>query len=142
MRIRPFQFTIRGLMGLVTIVAILVVADLKIRQFSLVAGDRRQRATEFARIETEIRATADAMETCAVARMSGGRAAYWELHRIALVYLVRADHNRALATKYDRAASQPWAGISPDPPEPSPGLPEDRERETGDGSPGDTGRDQ
>ncbi len=125
MRLASARFTIRWLMAVIAVIAVLVYAGQTVVRLRVLARAYRQKAAEFAAIERDIRATADAIELCAEnAKAIGGSKPYWELHRFAVVDYIRAEHYRTLTAKYNHAAHSPWISLPADAPEPTPDVPE------------------
>ncbi len=114
---RP-RFTIRRLMAVVAIVAILLTAGKMLmtwRLRSLKAGEYAAEAQSWAddasKVERMMVKPRSQSDPASRQRLAG-------LGEVARNYRDHERSNRELASKYARAAARPWVPIEPDPPEP------------------------
>jgi hypothetical protein len=78
-----------------------------------IAHTHRQKAAGFATVERDNRTAADAMEACAqVRKQMGGRTAYWELHRFAVVDYIRRFLITVPAALWSGYRLLQWAGVA------------------------------
>jgi hypothetical protein len=104
MRVPRVRFTVRRLMAVVAVLAVLLGAGAEVVRLARLAEDYRQRAKYFVAAE-DVRNL-----TVAAERMVDPGAAR-KPDRI-------AAHYAQLRRRYERAAARPWLPVAPDPPEP------------------------
>jgi hypothetical protein len=109
MRLPRVQFTVRTMTVVVAVMAMVLFVVIDIVWLSRVARLRRQKAEEFATMERIF--GDDIRRWIAAERYRGIKHLISKYERI-------VAYAETLKGKYARAASRPWASVTPDPPRP------------------------
>jgi hypothetical protein len=111
MRLPRVRFTLRRLMIVVAVAAVLMAASNGLARLRLLSSDYRARAEEHAGIEATLRRiiASDGADTPVdISPGAGLRSRRFTARAV-------ADYEAALRRKYERAARYPWLRVKPDP---------------------------